>query len=156
MDQQLFLGQGLTQFLLEVAPFRHVLLHLRDIMNDPAARVRFRLVKRNVAAFEQRAGTTGVGWRERDADAGPDGRAMAVEREGPPHFGEDGSGGRGGPRRAGRGADEHAIFIAANARDEIGRRRAASEPFADLSEKLIADHMAECVVDLLEAGWSTG
>ena len=88
---------------------------------------------------------------DRDADAGVDHDGVAGEIVGRAHrFADPPRQDRGVERLLDAGLDD-GEFVAADARDGVGVAHAMAQPLGHHLEQLVADRMAERVVDALEA-----
>ena len=89
-------------------------------------------------------------WIDRDADRGADHDGLFADGVGRAQRGDDAVGDRlqGGVIGAGGGDDRE--FVAAEARHHVVAAQAAAQPLRDAADQLVADRVAERVVDVLE------
>ena len=150
VDLELAVGDGLAQVELERAARLQPLVHLALEEAVRAAAVALGEVERHVGVLQQQVGVGAVVRRDGDADAGADHDMPAVDVVGPADQLDDARGELAallGPADVGL---HHREFVAADARHEVGGRHRLDQTGRHELEQLVADRMAERVVDGLE------
>ena len=129
---------------------RQVGIHRRVVDAGAVAAFVFGAIERHVGVTQNVAGIVGAAVDHGDADRGADDDVVAVDRVGRADRGDDAPGDR--LQRIGiRGAGgDDGEFVAAEPGDEIVAAHDAAEALRDVENQLVADVVAERIVDVLE------
>ncbi len=119
--------------------------------HGPAATAALRLVERELGAAQEPVGAVGIGRREGDADAeaGDDPLAVDLDRLAP--RGDQALGQGLGFRLRREERDDDRERVAAEARQGVARAQGFLDAPGDDAQQLVADRVAEIVVDALQA-----
>ena len=150
IQMELLGAERFAQIELERAALLHRLLHVHGEETMAAAAAVFGRVQRHVGLLQELVGVNAVIRRHGDADRGADVHAMAVDFERFLQRARQALGEPLGVLAALRAGLQHDELVAAEARDHIARLDDGAEPERDLLEQLVADRVAERVVDGFE------
>ena len=151
IERELVQGQRVAQVEFERAALLHRRLHVSGEEAVAAAAAILGGVERHVGLLQQLVGIDAVDRRHGDADRGADVDAMTVDFERLLERARQPLGQPFGVLAAfGHGLQHHEL-VAAEARDHVARLDDGAEPVRHFLEQLVADGMAERVVDRLEA-----
>ena len=150
VDLELAVGDGLAEVELQRAPQLQPLVHLALEEAVRAAAVALGEVERHVGVLQQQIGVGSVVRRDRDADAGADDDVAAVDIVGPADQLDDAGGELAALLWLADVGLHHRKFVATDARDEVGRRHRLDQAGGHELQQLVADRMAERIVDGLE------
>jgi hypothetical protein len=155
VQQEFAALQRLAQLRLELDALGRVLVQRRGIELPGVAAIVLGAVHGGVGALEQLLGAGAVLRIAGDADARRDEQLLALQVEGLGQRFDDAGGEAGGIRRllvgAGQVGQHHREFVAAQARHHVVVARAGFQARRGLHQQLVADAVAEHVVDVLEA-----
>ena len=107
-------------------------------------------IERHVGVAQNIAGVARAPVDHRDADRGADIDGVAADRIGRAHRRDDAPGDRLQRIRVGCADGQDGEFVAAEARDEIVAAHHMAQPLSDRENELVADMVAERIVDVLE------
>ena len=150
VEHELAVRNGRAQLLLERAPLAQALVHVGLEEADRAAPFRLGAIERGIGVADERVSVGAVGRIDRDADAHSDAQQRAVDVEIVRDRGQQPLGqrrGAGGLHPV--GLDQHELVAA-----EAGEERVSHhglQAMRERAQELVADDVAEDVVDLLEA-----
>ena len=143
-------GDGLAQFQLERAPRLGARIHARLEEAIGAAAVALGSVQREVGILQELVEMDAVPRRHRDADAGIGGDQVTGAFEGSPDRAVDRLHQLFGVHGTAHRILDDGEFVPAQPRGDIGLTEAAAQAPGDALQQLVADGMAESVVDALE------
>ena len=150
MQDELAARDCRAQLLLDRAPLPQALVHAGLEKADRAAALGLGAIERGVGIADERPGIGPVGRKNRDADAEPDPQQRAVDVEIVGDGREQAVGQRRGARRLRPIGLDQQELVAAEAGEE-GVTGGIFQAAGNCAQQLVADDMAENVVDLLEA-----
>ncbi|GJE72896.1 hypothetical protein CHKEEEPN_4457 [Methylorubrum podarium] len=144
------LRERLAQFAFEAEPLAHGLVHLRLEQADGAAPLGLRLVEGEVGLLEEALDILrDIARGQGDADAHPDLDDDPVEGVGRGDHLDQALGQCRGPGRI-LDAGEHGELVAPEPRHHVVAAHMAPQPLGHRPQQVIADRVAEAVVDRLE------
>ena len=148
VQRQLVVAQGVAHLAGQLEAIAAVVVALGGVDPVPGAPA-LGLVHRDVGVAQQGARVLGVLGEDGDADARADVQRDPGERVGAPERRAQPGGRHRG--RLGVGVlDQHAELVAAQAGDDVAGAHRRAQPRADAAQQLVADVVAERVVELLE------
>ena len=147
---ELAVGETLSEIELEDAARLDLAIHLGLEEMRGAATFGLGAIESHVGVAQQRVGAVAVAGGKRDADAGADHDLVAAHLVGP----ADGLDQLRGERARLVGIAERRLhdgeFVAAQTRHQIAVAQAAAQAVGDRLQQLVADRVAERIVDALE------
>ena len=141
---------GVEQVAFEELAVGQVGVHGRVVDAGAVAALVLGAVERHVGVAQNVGGVAGAAVDRRNADRGADDDVVAADHVGRADGGDDAAGDRLERIGIGLAMGDDGEFVAAEARHQILAAHDAAQPLGDVEDELVADVMAERVVDVLE------
>ena len=138
------------QIAFQELALRKVGVHRRVVDAGAVAAFVLGAIERHVGVAQDVGGVAGAAVDHGDADRGADDDVVAVDRIGRADGGDDAAGDRLQRIRIGGADGDDGEFVAAEPRDQIVAAHHAAQALGDVEDELVADVVAERVVDVLE------
>ena len=151
MERQPVAAQRIADVVLEAAIVLGIDVHLLFEEGVPATARFLAAVQRQIGAAHQRLLAIAVLRRARNADGGADMQIGGADSDGAGQLGDDLAGEPVQGLFVTAAAPDDCEFVAAEATDDAIAADAGFQPAGDFAQQLVADRMAERVVDQLEA-----
>ena len=140
----------MAQIVFQIQPRKAVAMHARVEHDVLTLAVRFGPIYRDVSVAEDSFNVVAIWMAQRHADAGGDHHFTSIEGERAAELSSDVVGHRGRLCLAGDAVEQHHELIAAKAGDGVLGPSAGQQSGGRLHQQLVADGVAEAVVDQLE------
>ena len=141
---------GVEQVAFEELSVGQVGVHRRVVDAGAVAALVLGAIERHVGVAQNVGGVAGAAVDRRDADRGADDDVVAADHVGRADRGDDAAGDRLQRIGIGLAMGDDGEFVAAEAGHQILAAHDAAQPLGDVEDELVADVMAERVVDVLE------
>ena len=141
---------GVEQVAFEELAVGQVGVHRRVVDAGAVAAFVLGAIERHVGVAQNVGGVAGAAVDRRNADRGADDDVVAADHVGRADRGDDAAGDRLQRIGIGLAMGDDGEFVAAEARHQILAAHDAAQPLGDVEDELVADVMAERVVDVLE------
>lgn len=151
MQRELLAAEGLGHVEFELSPHLHAGIHFGLEEAEAAPPLHLGPVEGEIGAFQETVSIRSVLGRQGDADAGANRQKMTVDHVGSAHQIHEAASKGAGLLDPYHGPLHDHEFVAANPRHGIAGAQAGTQAVGDLAEERVADSMAQCIIDGLEA-----
>ena len=141
---------GVEQIAFEQLAVGQVGVHRRVVDAGAVAALVLGAIERHVGVAQNVGGVAGAAVDHRNADRGADDDVVAADHVGRADRGDDAAGDRLERIGIGLAMGDDGEFVAAEAGHQILAAHDAAQPLGDVENELVADVMAERIVDVLE------